>query len=87
MSHSQRTASEVIGKLGGQYPGELTISTPKKRCPFSPTHFVFFKSPVWEKKKKKEKKNLPIMLMERYLVWVDFIKFIKLLQSKFLQPK
>ena len=52
MSHSQRTASEVIGKLGGQYPGELTISTPKERCPFSPTHFVFFKSPGWEKKKK-----------------------------------
>ena len=56
MSHSQRTASEVIGKLGGQYPGELTISTPKKRCPFSPTHFVFFKSPGWEKKKKRKEK-------------------------------
>ena len=82
MSHSQRTASEVIGTLGGQYPGELTISTPEKRCPFSPMHFVFFKSPGWG-----GGEHLSIMLMERYLVWVDSIKFIKLLQSKFLHPK
>ena len=58
MSHSQRTASEVIGTLSGQYPGELTISTPEKRCPFSRTHFVFFKSPGWGEKKKKKKTPL-----------------------------
>ena len=31
------------------------------------THFVFFKSPGW---KKKQKQKLPVMSMERYLVWV-----------------
>ena len=66
MSHSQRTASEVIGKIGGQYPGESTTSTPKRDVH---SHLlILFSLKVLDRKKKK-KETLSIFLMERYLIW------------------